>query len=197
MDQEKPRGKDAVKVAIMEASAILIAERGVNSVSLRDIAKAANVNHGLITRHFGSKEALVMAVGLHLVDSIFEERTLQKDNSLENIILGGFEGYSVSIRAVMRILLDTPGERLIVDAKPMFDKLLNWIRNEQEKRSGDTAASPEPIILLFVFASLVLGNELFGPYFRKMMNLSTDAYRELMRKASTIILTDFRTAPST
>jgi len=62
---DKPRGKDAVIKAIIEAAIPLIAERGVTNVSFRDIAKAANVNHGLITHYFGNKEALMQRIGLH------------------------------------------------------------------------------------------------------------------------------------
>ena len=45
----------------MEAAAQLVAERSPAAVSVRDIATAAGVNHGLVHRYFGSKEALVRA----------------------------------------------------------------------------------------------------------------------------------------
>ena len=61
--RKKPQGKTAVMAAIMAAAAVLISKRGANSITLRDIARKANVNHGLIIRHFGSKVKLVKAVG--------------------------------------------------------------------------------------------------------------------------------------
>ena len=55
-------GRDEVVSAILEAAADLYAERGPAATSIRDVAKRAAVNHGLIHRHFGSKERLVGAV---------------------------------------------------------------------------------------------------------------------------------------
>src|SRR5690349_5044299 len=65
-----PRGRDAVKPAILDAAAELFAARGPRAVSVRDIASHAGVNHGLVHRHFGSKEAVLRAVLTSLVDEI-------------------------------------------------------------------------------------------------------------------------------
>ncbi|MFO7557486.1 MAG: helix-turn-helix domain-containing protein, partial [Desulfobacterales bacterium] len=55
---KKPHGRDEVVTALIRAAAELFSEKGVEAVSLRKIAVRAGVNHGLIHRHFGSKEAL-------------------------------------------------------------------------------------------------------------------------------------------
>lgn len=52
--------------AILEAATDLFAERGPAATSIRDIAARSNVNHGLVFRHFGTKEQLVGAVLDHL-----------------------------------------------------------------------------------------------------------------------------------
>lgn len=54
-------GRAAVRAAVLDSAIALFAERGPASVSLRDIAGAANVNLGLLHRHFGSKAELVTA----------------------------------------------------------------------------------------------------------------------------------------
>ncbi|HEY6316664.1 MAG TPA: helix-turn-helix domain-containing protein, partial [Acidimicrobiia bacterium] len=54
-----PRGRDEVRAALLDAAADLFAARGPAAVSVRDVAARAGVNHGLVHRHFGSKEALV------------------------------------------------------------------------------------------------------------------------------------------
>ncbi|HEY8572090.1 helix-turn-helix domain-containing protein [Phenylobacterium sp.] len=59
---DPPRGRDAVRAAVLAAAEQLFAERGYAAVSVRDLAQAAGVNHGLIHRHFGSKEAVLHAV---------------------------------------------------------------------------------------------------------------------------------------
>ncbi|MDM4141679.1 MULTISPECIES: TetR/AcrR family transcriptional regulator [Mycobacterium] len=61
-----PTGRAEVAAAILEAATELFAERGPAATSIRDIAARSNVNHGLVFRHFGTKEQLVGAVLDHL-----------------------------------------------------------------------------------------------------------------------------------
>jgi AcrR family transcriptional regulator len=64
--QGAPTGREQVAAAILEAATDLFAERGPAATSIRDIATRSKVNHGLIFRHFGTKEQLVGAVLDHL-----------------------------------------------------------------------------------------------------------------------------------
>ena len=57
---DKPLGKDAVSAALVEAAIELIVNEGTH-VSVRQVAAAAGVNHGLVHTYFGSKEALLAA----------------------------------------------------------------------------------------------------------------------------------------
>ncbi|WP_156763445.1 TetR/AcrR family transcriptional regulator, partial [Mycobacterium scrofulaceum] len=61
-----PTGRAEVAAAILEAATDLFAERGPAATSIRDIAARSNVNHGLVFRHFGTKDKLVGAVLDHL-----------------------------------------------------------------------------------------------------------------------------------
>ncbi|HYQ34585.1 MAG TPA: helix-turn-helix domain-containing protein [Mycobacterium sp.] len=64
--QGAPTGREQVAAAILEAATDLFAERGPAATSIRDIATRSKVNHGLVFRHFGTKEQLVGAVLDHL-----------------------------------------------------------------------------------------------------------------------------------
>lgn len=57
-----PRGKTAVCAALIASATTLYSEKGPSGSSIREIAKHARVNHGLVHRHFGSREALMVAV---------------------------------------------------------------------------------------------------------------------------------------
>src|SRR5262245_53478169 len=59
---QRPRGREAVMAAVLDAATTLFAARGPASVSVRDIAAAAGVNHALVHRHFGSKQEVLRAV---------------------------------------------------------------------------------------------------------------------------------------
>src|SRR6185436_20901192 len=69
---ESPQGKEEVVAAVLRAAADLFAERGLAATSIRDIAARSRVNHGLIHRHFGSKDGLVAAVLDHLGQHLAE-----------------------------------------------------------------------------------------------------------------------------
>lgn len=53
--QTKPRGRDQVRSAVLSATSDLVAERGPDGFSVREIASRAGVNHALVHRHFGTK----------------------------------------------------------------------------------------------------------------------------------------------
>lgn len=53
--QTKPHGRDEVRSAVLSATSELVAERGPDGFSVREIATRAGVNHALVHRHFGTK----------------------------------------------------------------------------------------------------------------------------------------------
>lgn len=61
-DVAKPRGRDEIKSALLSAANELFGLKGPDSVSVRDVASHAGVNHALLHRHFGSKERLLNEV---------------------------------------------------------------------------------------------------------------------------------------
>jgi TetR/AcrR family transcriptional regulator, repressor for neighboring sulfatase len=182
---QKPQGKTAVMAAITDAAAALIAERGTSSITLRDIARKANVNHALIIRHFGTKEKLVKTVGLSLVSSMFEETRDSSENPLD-ILFGWDNRYSMNMRAIIRIMLDDPDSTAIVDAKPLIDRLLDWIKEGQKKLR--ISPDVDSVVLVFIFACLIFGDELFGPYICKIMNITRKSYKKLRPKIFQTVL---------
>ena len=65
-------GPDAVRRAVLEAAGQLFAQRGVDAVSLRDIAAEADVHLALIRRYIGNREELELGVFDHLSVKIAE-----------------------------------------------------------------------------------------------------------------------------
>ncbi|HEV6954389.1 TetR/AcrR family transcriptional regulator [Promicromonospora citrea] len=60
------------RAQIVMALWMVIAERGIEGVSLRTVAAAADVSMGRIQHYFGTKEALVLAGCTALIDSAYE-----------------------------------------------------------------------------------------------------------------------------
>jgi TetR/AcrR family transcriptional regulator, repressor for neighboring sulfatase len=86
-----PAGPDEVRRAVLDAAAELFALRGVDAVSLRDIAAAADVHLSLIRRYIGSRDDLVAAVFHHASDQLalaVEENPLSGQGFSADTVMG-------------------------------------------------------------------------------------------------------------
>jgi AcrR family transcriptional regulator len=70
--ETKLAGSESVKDALIEAAADLLGEVGPRSLSVREIATRAGVNHGQIHHYFGGKRGLLEAAIRHLAKEHFE-----------------------------------------------------------------------------------------------------------------------------
>ena len=62
VDEPRTPGREGAIEALIKAARELFAERGPSAVSLRDIARRAGVNHGLIHHYIGSRDDLLRLV---------------------------------------------------------------------------------------------------------------------------------------
>jgi AcrR family transcriptional regulator len=68
----KVRGAEAVQAALVDVAAEMLGEFGPRSLSVRDIAERAGVNHGQVHHYFGGKRGLLVAAMRHLAKQHFE-----------------------------------------------------------------------------------------------------------------------------
>ena len=61
---------------VLKVPTELFAEHGVDGVSIRQIAAAAGINHALIIRYFGSKDALVAEI-LKKIENLTRETSVK------------------------------------------------------------------------------------------------------------------------
>ena len=61
-----------MRAAVLDAAASLFAVRGIDGVSLRDVAAEADVNLSLIRRYIGSRDDLIAAVFAHVSEQLAE-----------------------------------------------------------------------------------------------------------------------------
>lgn len=128
-----PRGDaEATKARILAAARRLFAEQDLASVSIRDIAAAAGVSHGLVQRYFGTREEMVAAIIRREVDDFAAAppplpsgRSPQELAELREGLRAGMDHFRDYARLIMRAelagiepetMLDpstpTPGMRL-------------------------------------------------------------------------------------
>ena len=151
-------GRDEVVAAVLRSAADLFAERGPAATSIRDIAAHSHVNHGLIHRHFGSKDRLVAAVldylGGHLADLLAE----------------GADGGRVStaverqLRVIARASLDGYQIGKLQERFPTMEILIESVRSRHASEQDARLAAAHTI-------ALQMGWYLFGGFLRAATGL--------------------------
>jgi TetR/AcrR family transcriptional regulator, repressor for neighboring sulfatase len=153
-----PLGRAEVVAAVLESAADLFAERGPAATSIRDIAARSRVNHGLIHRHFGSKDGLVGAVLDHLGQHL---AALLADQA-EGSVVG--EAVDRQLRVLARTSLDGYSIGELQSRFPTMELLLETVRAQHSSELGARLAAAHTI-------ALQLGWCLFGDFLRASTGL--------------------------
>ena len=166
-DGAAPFGRDEVAAAVLEAASELFAEKGPAATSIREVAGRSKVNHGLIFRHFGTKDRLVGAVLDHLAGRI----TAQVDARAS-----GAEVEAAMVRharVVARAILDGYPVGELQSSFPTLAQLFDDIRpNFPDDEQARLAAAN--------IGALQLGWYLFRPFLERALDLDrvgSDAVR--------------------
>lgn len=65
--------RDEAERKLLDAAVRLVAERGLERVTLADIGEAAGYSRGLPAHYFGSKAGLIIRLAQHLVDAFIQD----------------------------------------------------------------------------------------------------------------------------
>jgi AcrR family transcriptional regulator len=162
--RKTPTGREEVAAAILEAATDLFAERGPAATSIRDIAARSKVNHGLVFRHFGTKDQLVGAVLDHLG---MTTSTLQRTDAPAAEVQRAMDRH---LRVIARALLDGYPVGRLQTQFPGMSQLLDAVR---PRHTDDRDAR----LALANAAALQFGWRLFEPFLRASTGLEelTDA----------------------
>ena len=153
-----PTGREEVAAAILEAATELFAERGPAATSIRDIAARSRGNHGLVFRHFGTKEQLVGAV----LDQLGKNLTdLLQSGTTPDVLDRAFDR---QMRVMARTLLDGYPAAQLQKRFPNIAPLLEWVRPLHDDDIGARLAVANALALQF-------GWRLFAPILRSATGL--------------------------
>lgn len=164
-----PTGRDEVIAAILDSAAEMFAERGPAAASIRDIAARARVNHGLVFRHFGTKEQLVAAVLDYLAANL---TTLTDAEASASEIETATTRH---LRVIARALLDGFAVGQLQSSFPAAARLLDGIRPQHDNDDSARLGAANAIALL-------LGWQLFEPFVRSATGLN-DLPRDKLRES--------------
>ncbi|OSC43005.1 TetR/AcrR family transcriptional regulator [Mycobacterium decipiens] len=166
--QTIPTGREEVAAAILEAATDLFADRGPAATSIRDIAARSKVNHGLVFRHFGTKDQLVGTVLDHLGAKL---TGLRHSGAPEDVIQRALGRH---MRVLARSLLDGYPVGQLQKRFPNVAEMLDEVRPRHDNDSGARLAVANALALQF-------GWRLFEPMLRSATGIGELTDAELRR----------------
>lgn len=171
----RPRGKDEVRAAVLAATRGLVAERGPDGFSVRDIASRAGVNHALVHRHFGTKaevlEQVLTEESRAVVEAIAESGLPTRGSAPGEVVaqlLDVLADRPIYWRTLVHAVLETP-ESAVPGTASTTDLFADLWRGADPARAVDTA----------VAGATALGWLIFGDF----MSASTGADPDDVRRA--------------
>jgi len=110
---KKPYHHGDLRTSLIAEGLRLLAERDAESLSLREVARAAGVSATSVYRHFPDKEALMTALAL---EGLAQLGTVQREAA--EAVGGGEAGFTETGRAYVRFALANPALFRLIFASP-------------------------------------------------------------------------------
>ena len=195
------------KQKLVQVSGRLFAQHGYDGVSIRDIAKAAGVNLGAVTYHFGSKESLfgeVLLTKITPFNAIAEEVEASRETPERKL-------YLLLERYAMRLLHTDPsvkvffaealagGARLPDGALAAVDKRNRVFRDIVEQGISDGRFRPcDSETAAWIFFGMLSSYALYRPLMpdgRRGTAFSASRVRHIVKVAMDAFLVGLKVGP--
>jgi AcrR family transcriptional regulator len=175
---KRPAGRGEIVEALLAAADRLFSQTGPADVSLRGIAREANVNHGMVHRHFGTRD--------DLVERLLERGAVRWTNAAENA-----DDFASAIDLIMSDATEAEA------SAGTWLRLLAWsLLSGADDRSSAVArryshslellpgmlhdGDPEDAAITTIAAlALVFGWRFFHPYLRAALRLDDVPFEEV------------------
>ncbi len=173
-----PYGREAVKKAILDATEKLLLKKSPNKITVREIAEAANIKHPLIHRHFGTKDAVIIAVHARGINKV--EREIIDVENLEGNIATFFEAVKKNkFRqiALSRAMIDGVNPRAIQTQFPVMERFLELLKKRSVETKSESKFAPE--MMTAIIGATTLGWFLYEPFLLAATDLEDKSRDEL------------------
>lgn len=171
----RPRGREAVRSAVLAATHALMAERGIDGFAVRDIADRAGVNHALVHRHFGTKADVleqVLAAEAAAVREAVAATSLPAADAADDAVVADLLDVLASRptywRALVHAVLARP-DVAVAGSRSTTD-LFSGLWRESAGRSAASAAT----------GAAVLGWLIFGDFMAEVTGADPDEVRDVL-----------------
>lgn len=129
--RKAPRPREEVMEAILNAAEDLLSSEGIEQVTLRQIAEKAGVQHGLITRHFGTKQELLREVIERGVrDALTEVRSQEGALDGAMALMRYFEAHPAPIRVTAQASINGLNPKVAMSRFPNVAEMLRRLEDE-------------------------------------------------------------------
>jgi AcrR family transcriptional regulator len=158
-----PRGREEIKEAILQATEELLAKHSPTEISLRQIAKAANINHSLIHRYFGTKENVILAVHDRIISKLGAQFSVidSLDGNVEKLFKINEQNPSRRI-LLTRAMLDGADPHLIRHHFPTVQQLIELLKRKKSETAEPSEYDAETLAAFF--SGAVMGWFLYEPF---------------------------------
>ena len=171
-NKSKP-GRKPAEEKLVQSACELLTKQGPKTLSVRDIAKHAKVNHGLVHHYFGSKRDLLKDAIRKLASDHLENHKqahLDKHMTPPPLTLSKDQDY---VMAIIRCVLDGDMELATLDIKEGIAvprTILNAINSE----AGNEKTPPELKAAMAVGMAVEWSWAALGPYISDVLNVSAE-----------------------
>lgn len=169
--ERAPAATRSTRDTLLASAIELFAQHGPASVSIRDVARHAGLNHGLLHRHFGSKEALIteaIEVGVaSLMPAALDPRGFDIDQVVQVM-----HRDSVPARLIARTLVDDVPIESVRFHYPLMQGLLALARSVPAE--SRPSAVQDPRVAAAAAAAMVGGSVIWGSSLRSACGVDED-----------------------
>ena len=163
-----PRGRDSVRAAILNA-AVQFASDG-RRVSVRELARRANVNHGQVHHLFAGRDGLHRALLEHLATALYRRIESHEGPQVLRAALAAVLDDPRFVRVLADYLIENPEAEVPQESFPVMGRLAE-VRNE----SGQLPTR----VALATHVSAGLGWAMFNKWIRAALRLTDEEAREV------------------
>jgi TetR/AcrR family transcriptional regulator, repressor for neighboring sulfatase len=179
-----PRGDSRETKALILASARdLFADRGVENVSVRDVARRAGVQHSLVHRYFGTKEDIVREITRAEVESIaditppLEASAEVSLAGLRQILLSLLSERRTTVKLILQAELSGLEPEMILRERRRPEQLLaEWMRAHRPPEPTTALTLADPAAVSAIVGAAIMSLAGAGPWILSGAGLDPDEF---------------------
>lgn len=185
--KQRKRNAEQTKAAIVKAAQRLFAERGIPAVSIRDIAKAAGVSHGLVQQYFGTRKQMIAAIIQNAIQDF--EKLLPTDEAsntmkdpletLRHLLRTGKAAFRDFAILVMRAELSgIEPEKMLNPAIPTPTMTLAATISDLQAKSPSSSGRMDPRLVSAYINATLFGFACMAPWLMTVAGLKPEDYED-------------------